>query len=115
DNAEAYQAYLKGCYFLNKRTPEAITKGIEYFRQAIETDPNYALAYAGLAEAYDKAFWYMGFPQATIVKEQEAATQALQLDASLAEAHLAMVNVYASRWDLPNAVREQERAIAINP
>jgi TolB-like protein/DNA-binding winged helix-turn-helix (wHTH) protein/Tfp pilus assembly protein PilF len=115
-NVEAYQSYLKGRYSLNKRNPEAILKAIDYFQQAIELDPKYALAYAGVAEAYDKAYFFIELPpQETIAKEKAAATRALQLDDSLAEAHVAMATVYANTWDLANAAREEERAIEIDP
>ena len=116
DNVEAYEAYLKGRYSLNKRTPEGITKGIEYFQQAITKDPNYALAYAAMAESYDKSYWFMVLPpQEAMAKEKEAAMRALVLDDSLAEAHVAMATVYANEWRLPEAAGEEERAIAINP
>jgi TolB-like protein/DNA-binding winged helix-turn-helix (wHTH) protein/Tfp pilus assembly protein PilF len=116
ENIEAYQSYLKGTYFLNKRTPEGITRGIEYFKRAIEIDPNYALAYSELAEGYDKALWYMELrPQEMIEKEKAAASRALELDDSLSEAHVAMATVYANEWKLASAAREEERAIEINP
>jgi len=115
-NVGAYQNYLKGRYSLNKRNSEAILKAIDYFQRAIELDPKYALAYAGLAEAYDKAYFFIELPpQETIAKEKAAATKALQLDDSLAEAHVAMATVYANTWDLENAAREEERAIEIDP
>jgi TolB-like protein/DNA-binding winged helix-turn-helix (wHTH) protein/Tfp pilus assembly protein PilF len=115
-NVEAYQSYLKGRYSLNKRNSEAILKAIDYFQQAIKLDPKYALAYAGLAEAYDKAYFFIELPpQETIAKGKAAATRALQLDDSLAEAHVAMATVYANTWDLANAAREEERAIEIDP
>ena len=116
DNVEAYEAYLKGHYFLNKRTPDGITKAIEYFRRAIELDPNYALAYAGLAGGYDKVYWFIRLPPDEVMpKERAAATRALALDESLAEAHIAMATVYGNAWDLSNAARENERAIEIDP
>src|SRR5213080_3407637 len=116
DNVEAYQAYLKGRYFLNKRTPDGIAKAVEYFRQAIEIDPNYALAYAGLADGYDKVYWFIRLPPEEVMpKEREAATSALALDDSLAEAHVALATVYGNGWDLSNAAREIERAIEISP
>jgi TolB-like protein/DNA-binding winged helix-turn-helix (wHTH) protein/Tfp pilus assembly protein PilF len=115
-NVEAYQSYLKARYSLNQRTREGITRSIDYFQRAIELDPKYALAYAGLAEAYDKAYFFNELPpQETIAKEKAAATRALQLDDSLAEAHVAMATVYANTWDLANASREEERAIEIDP
>ena len=116
ESVAAYQAYLKARYFLNKRTPEGITKAIEYFQQAIALDANYALAYAGLAETYDKAYWFTRLRlQELMAKENEAAAKALALDDSLAEAHVAMATVYANEWRLADAAREEERAIEINP
>ena len=116
DSVEAYEAYLKGRYFLNKRTPDGIAKAVEYFRRAIEIDPNYALAYAGLADGYDKVYWFMRLPPEEVMpKEREAATRALALDDSLAEAHVALATVYGNGWDLSNAARENERAIEISP
>jgi len=115
-NVEAYQSYLKARYSLNQRTREGITRSIDYFQWAIALDPNYAPAYAGLAEAYDKAYFFIELPpQETIAKEKAAATRALQLDDSLAEAHVAMATVYANTWDLANAAREEERAIELDP
>ena len=90
-NAEAYQFYLKGRYLLNKRGADNINKSIELFKQAIAADPGYALAYAGLADAYNIA------PSWTGMSEQEgnaqslsAAHKALELDPQLAEAHAAL-------------------------
>ena len=116
ENVEAYKAYLKGRYFLNKRTPEGITKGTEYFQQAIAIDPNYALAYAGLADSYGTALWFMSLPPNQVMtKWKEEAARALELDDTLAEAHVAMASFYGNSWDLMNAVRESERAIELNP
>jgi TolB-like protein/Tfp pilus assembly protein PilF len=116
DSVGAYEAYLKGRYSLNKRTPEGITKATEYFQQAIAEDPNYALAYAALAESYDKSYWFMRqHPREVLAKEREAADRALALDDSLAEAHVAMATVYANEWRLREAAAEEERAIEINP
>lgn len=115
-NVRAYQAYLKGRYFLNQRTAEGISRSIEYFQQAIAIDPQYALAYAALAESYDKSYWFMGLPpKEAIPKEREAAEKALALDETLCEAHVAMATVYANEWKLPEAAREEERAIELNP
>jgi TolB-like protein/DNA-binding winged helix-turn-helix (wHTH) protein/Tfp pilus assembly protein PilF len=115
-NVEAYQNYLKARYFLNKRSSEGILKAIDYFQRAIDLDPNYALAYAGLAVGYDKAYFYVQLPlQEVMPKQKAAAAKALQLDDSLAEAHVAMATVYANNWDLNDAAREEERAIQIDP
>jgi TolB-like protein/DNA-binding winged helix-turn-helix (wHTH) protein len=116
DNVEAYQAYLKGRYFLNKRTREGITKGIEYFQRASEIDANYALAYAGLADSYQKAVWFMNSPPDPLMeKARVAARRALELDETLTEAHVAMAAAYYGDWNLSSSVRETELAIRLNP
>ena len=116
DSADAYQAYLEARYFLNQRTREGITKARDSFQQAIEIDPNYALACAGLAESYDKSYFFLELPpQEIIAKEKAAASRALELDGSLPEAHIAMATVYANTWDLKQAAQEEERAIELDP
>src|SRR5882762_2950305 len=116
-NPEAYQLYLKGRFYWNKRTTEALKQAAEFYRQAIEKDPNYALAYSGLAEtyvlfsSYDVAPANDSMPQA-----KAAATRALELDDSLAEAHGALgryLNYY--EWDRVGAEKEFRRAIELNP
>ncbi|MFQ5463175.1 MAG: tetratricopeptide repeat protein [Phycisphaerae bacterium] len=113
----AYDAYLKGRYFWNKRTVDGMNTGLEYFRQAIEEDPGCALGYAGLADTYLLlAQWQIlrpddGFPQA-----KAAATAALQIDERLAEAHAALaVAAKDYEWDWSAAEREFEAAIRLNP
>jgi tetratricopeptide (TPR) repeat protein len=116
ENAEAYRLYLLGRYFVNKRTPEGYQKGIEYFQQAIETDPANALAHSGLADCYTLlGGWQILPPNESFVKARAAAERALALDDSLAEAHtsLALVKNYSSDW--PEAEAEFKRAIALNP
>lgn len=116
DNAEAYRLYLLGRYFVNKRTPDGYQKGIEYFRQAIATDPANALAHSGLADCYTLlGGWQILPPNESFVKARAAAERALALDDSLAEAHtsLALVKNYSSDW--PEAEAEFKRAIALNP
>ena len=90
-NPEAYQDYLKGRYWWNKRTEEGFNKGIEYFQQAIAKDPTYALAYAGLADCYS-SLGVSGFvpPKEAYPKAKEAALKALELDDTLAEAHASL-------------------------
>jgi eukaryotic-like serine/threonine-protein kinase len=119
DNTEAYQLYLKGRYFWNKRTDEGMRKGIEYFRQAIDVDPGYSLAYTGLADSYNflGAFGIAVLPPGDAMpKAKSAAMKALEIDDSLAEAHtsLAFVRLYYD-WDWPGAEREFQRAIELNP
>ena len=112
----AYDAYVKGRYFWNQRTADGLRTAIDLFGSAVRKDPKYALAYAGLADCYSLAVWYVPMPASEAVpKLSEAATRALALDPQLAEAHLGMGSVYSFRWDWPGARRELERAIALNP
>ena len=90
-NPEAYQFYLRGRYYWNKRTAENLTKAIDQFQQAADKDPNYALAYAGLADCYVLLEDYVGTPASeTYPKAKAFAERALQLDSSLAEAHASL-------------------------
>ena len=117
ENSEAYQLYLKGHYQLNKRTVESLTKGIDYFRKATEQDPGYALAYAGLADAYNQlGYWARLPPTESFPMAKAAAEKALQLDANLAEAHTAMAFLkFQYYWDFEGAEREYQQAIKLNP
>jgi tetratricopeptide (TPR) repeat protein len=117
DNPEAYQLYLQGRYQWNKRTGEALIKSIDYFNQAVEKDPGYALAYAGLADAYDLLPNYsVGSPQESFPKAKAAARKAIELDESLAEAHTALADaLFTYDWNLSEATREFQRAIDLNP
>ena len=116
-NPEAYQLYLHGRFWWNKRSEEGFNKGIEYFQQAIAKDPSYALAYTGLADSYSGRADY-GFvpPNEAFPKAKEAALKALEIDDTLAEAHasLALIKT-AYDWDWPGAERESQRAIELNP
>src|SRR5205823_1869286 len=117
NNTEAYQLYLKGRYYWNKRTNDGLRKGIEYFQQAIAIDPNYALAYSGLADSYGN----LGFggampPQEVRDKGKEAALKALELDDALAEAHTSLGQIKEMfDWDFSGAEREYRRALELNP
>jgi serine/threonine protein kinase/tetratricopeptide (TPR) repeat protein len=114
---EAYEAFLKGRYHWNKRTAEESKKAVEYFNQAIEKDPSYALAYAGLAETYVLFPEYAGLPGKEYFPRAEAAARrALGLDENLAEAHsvLGLVNLQYA-WDWSGAEREFKKAIELNP
>jgi serine/threonine protein kinase/Tfp pilus assembly protein PilF len=113
---EAYQLYLKGRYYWEKRTPESLEKSRDYFNQAIEKDPNYALAYLGLADYYDVIPDYVPVPQAEMsLKARAAAQKALAIDDSIAEAHATLADSYASQWEWSTADREFKRALALNP
>src|ERR1700736_5167572 len=117
ENSEAYQLYLKGRYFWNKLTPEGFQKAIEYFQQAIEKDPAYALAYVGLADSYEMlGFWGVLPPGEMWPKGKAAALKALELDDNLAEAHVSLGWVsFTYDWDWPAAEKHFERALALNP
>jgi TolB-like protein/Tfp pilus assembly protein PilF len=117
ENAEAYQQYLKGRYHWNKRRIEDINKSIEYFQKAIEIDPSYALAYAGLADSYVVIPSYSNnkskdvFPRA-----RSAALKALEIDESLAQAHATLACVlHEFDWKFEDAEKEFKRAIELDP
>ena len=116
-NPEAYQLYLEGLYYWNKRTPDDLKKSIAYYQQAIAKDPNYALAYAGLANVLNIINDYLDRPTSEYLPRAEAAAnKALQIDDSLAEAHTALGfarAIYDLDW--PGAARQFERAIQLNP
>lgn len=117
ESAEAHDAYLKGRYFWNKRTADGINKAIEYFQQAIDREPNYARAYAGLADCYTALFDYQVLPpEDAVPRAKAAAAKALEIDPALAEAHTSLAYLsylYDRNW----AVADQEflRAIELNP
>ena len=116
-NAEAYQLYLKGRFQWNKRTGESLKQSVEFFNQSVEKDPNYALAYSGLAESYELFPSYsVALPQASMPKAKAAAVRAIEIDDTLAEAHCAL-GIYLSTfsWNQPAAEREFRRAIELNP
>jgi serine/threonine-protein kinase len=116
DNAEAYRAYLKGCYFWNKRTPAALQQSLEFFRQALDLDPTYAAAYAGLADTYALLVWQDELPQKDISLAKAAATKALDIDETLAEPHASLGFArFWYDWDFANAESEFRRAIELNP
>jgi serine/threonine-protein kinase len=116
-STDAYQLYLKGRYFWNKRTPEGFTKGIEYFEQALKLDPNYALAYAGMADSYNLLGAYgLLPPENAYPKAKIAAAQALALDNTLAEVHTSLASIKASYdRDWQAAEKEFRRATDLNP
>jgi serine/threonine protein kinase/Tol biopolymer transport system component/Tfp pilus assembly protein PilF len=116
ENTEAYQLYLKGLHFFNKKSVEGYNKAIEHFQQAIELDPNYALAYAGLADCYANSSFAEISPKDARVKARAAATKALEIDDKLAEAHNALAHVKVNLdWDWSGAEREFTLALELNP
>jgi TolB-like protein len=114
---EAYQFYLKGRFHWNKRSADGLQKAIEYFQEAIGRDPGYAVAYAGLADAYNMiSFRNVLAPHAVMPKAKAAATKALELDANRAEPHVSLAYAsftYDRNW--PAAARHFERAKALDP
>ena len=114
---EAHQAYLKGRYYWNKRTKEGLREAIGYFQQAVDKEPNYALAYTGLADSYVVLGLYSNAPwQETYRQAKAAVTKALEIDDNLAEAHAALAVIRAGeQWDLGGALAEFARAIQLNP
>jgi len=116
-NGEAYELYLKGRFYWNKRTGESLKKSLDYFNQSIEKDPSYALAYVGLADAYIVIpYFSVATAQDSYPKAKAAAQRALEIDDRLAEAHTAMAAVLMNYdWNLPESNREYERAIELNP
>ena len=113
---EAYQLYLKGLYYWEKRTPETLDKAKDYFSQAIERDPAYAMAYVGLANYYVAAPDYGPIPENVAApKAKAAAEKALAIDPSSAEAHAALGGALWSLFDFSAAEAEFKRALEINP
>jgi DNA-binding winged helix-turn-helix (wHTH) protein/TolB-like protein/Flp pilus assembly protein TadD len=116
ENTGAYHLYLKGSYFLNKKTPEATYKAMEYFRQATEKDANYALAYVGLANSYLAVPVTDAAPRENFPKAREAASRALEIDNRLAEAYAAIGLIsFWYDWDWKEAEANFKRAIENNP
>src|SRR5882724_941915 len=116
-NTEAHQLYLKGRFFWNKRTGSDLKKSIDYFEQAIAVDPNYALAYAGVADGY---VWLPGYtagtPRDCYPKAAAAAKKALELDDTLAEARTSLaLAIWLYDFDASQSIREFQRAIELNP
>ena len=117
ESGEAYEAYLKGRYHWNKRTDEGFKQAINFFQEAIVKDPNYALAYTGLADCYTLRSDY-GFvePKEGYALAKGAVTLALKYDESLAEAHTSLASIKAvTDWDWHGAENEYRRAIELNP
>jgi TolB-like protein/Flp pilus assembly protein TadD len=117
DNTEAYRAYLKGRYLWNKRTPAALEQGLGFFRQALDLDPTYSSAYAGMADAYALLVWQEQLPRGEfIARAKAAATKALEIDQTLAEPHATLGYVkFWYDWDFAAAESEFRRAIELDP
>jgi len=117
ENPDAHQLYLKGRFLWNRRTGETLQRAADYFQQAIDKDPNYALAWAGLADCYALYGPYeLLSPREITPKAKEAVSRALALDDTLADAHAALAFVKATYdWDWQGAQREFKRAIELDP
>jgi len=116
-NPEAYNLYLQGRFFIEKRREEAIRKSIEYFEKAVSADPKYALAYAGLADAYFELPFYSKTPkQEGFAKSKEYVEKALGIDKNLAEAHAVLGGILTwNDWNWEEARRELQLAVKLNP
>src|SRR5246127_1539184 len=113
---EAHQLYLKGRYLWNRRTGDNLKKALGYFQQAAEKDPNFALAYTGIADSCALIPVYgAGTPQDYYPRAKAAAQKALELDDTLGEAHTSMANVFFRYLQLPQSATEFERSIELNP
>jgi TolB-like protein/Flp pilus assembly protein TadD len=117
-NTEAYHLYLKGRYYWNKRTQADMKTGIGYFNQAIEKDPNFALAYAGLADSYhllaSTAYAVFSANEA-LPKAKAAARKALEIDGKLAEGYASLASILTAEWDWPAAEKAYKHSIKLNP
>ncbi len=116
-DSEAYELYIKGRFQWNQRTPDGLAKGIDFFQQAIQKDPGYALAYVGLADSYivlEDYGWVS--PREGMTKAKEAALKALEIDGTLAEAVLSLAAIKETLdWDWAGAERDYQRALALDP
>ena len=117
-NPEAHESCLKGRHFWYQRTPESVSKGLDYFRQAVAADPSYACAWAGIADSYivDGGRYLSVPPDVAYSRARDAAEKAVELDDELAEAHTSLAAVLTDYdWDWAGADREYRRAIELNP
>jgi len=113
---EAYEAYLKGRFFFNKRTPDGMRNAVKQFNQAVALDRGFALAYAGLADAHSLLHYYYFRPRMDAIADQKAAAlKAVALDDSAAETHTTLAQTFVDEWSWSEAEREFQRAIGINP
>ena len=115
-SADAYQLYVKGRYYWNKRTNADIKTAISYFNQALEKDPNYALAYSGIGDAYNTLGSYGGDPTETALKAMAAAQKALELDPTLSHPHAILGGIKIEySWDFAGGEAEFKKALELDP
>jgi eukaryotic-like serine/threonine-protein kinase len=115
-NRDAYEAYLKGKFQLNKFTPESFEKALALLQQAVAIDSTEPLAWAGLSSIYSLMELFTPVPRADVIpRAKAAALKALELDETLAEAHVALADITVNEWDYPGAKRSYERALELNP
>jgi TolB-like protein/Flp pilus assembly protein TadD len=116
NDPEAYQAYLRGRFYWNRRSAEGMRRAITEFQQAVDRDPNYALGYVGLADSYLLVEEYAGTPLIeSMPKIESASARAIELDPALAEAHASRAMLYYFQWKWAEAEAEFKRAIQLNP
>ena len=117
ENTEAYQLYLQGRFFWNKRSEKGLKTAIRYFEQAIEKDPHYALAWAGIADSYSVLGEFGNIPRKELYPKAEAAVKkALEIDNRLAEVHTSLASLLMlSKWDWANSEKEFKLALELNP
>jgi DNA-binding SARP family transcriptional activator len=116
ENTDAYHAYLKGRYYWNKRDTAWLLKGVEHFRQAIDLDPSYAAAYAGLSDSYTLLVVREALaPEEGFAKAKAAAARALKIDETISEAHASLGHAMLHNWEWEEAEKELTIAIRINP
>jgi adenylate cyclase len=117
ENTEAYQLYLKGRYFWNKRNEEGLKAAIRFFEKAIEKDPDYALAWSGIADTYSLMGEYTNISRRQLFPKQIAAVnKALEIDSQLAEPHISLgISLMLNDWDWDNSAKEFRIGIALNP
>jgi DNA-binding SARP family transcriptional activator/TolB-like protein len=116
ENTEAYHSYLKGRYYWNKRDTAWLRKGVEHFRRAIDLDPSYASAYAGLSDSYTLLVVREAIsPEEGFAKAKAAAANALKIDETLSEAHASLGHALLHNWEWEEADKELKRAIKLNP
>jgi DNA-binding winged helix-turn-helix (wHTH) protein/TolB-like protein/Flp pilus assembly protein TadD len=116
ENAQAYEFYMRGRLFLNKRNVEGIRKALDYFKQAVELDPNDALAYLGLGDCYHQSVYFISTPSRELIPKAKAmAKKALEIDETLGEAHALLSILSDADWDWNEALKEYQLAISLSP